>query len=312
MITENAPSSTPCLITYYPATAKRFQTNPKQFGTINHRELDRLNDLPGSAIRVYIALANHANLQGYCWPGRARLAALTRLHLDQVSRALKQLEEAGLIKRLGNSRYLLPLHPLAKPSAPKPRRWQNRQTEQTSFNKPTESALPHAPCPETPPPAPAPSRPLAAQRTGTPDTLPVAWIEAAQQQRPDLPREAIQTSGDNFLDYHRSRGTQSADWFSEWRRWIRRERLPRSAPVRTSQPPERIAVYHQPCQLVELTEAEKQAEQDAWRARMRKLGVDPDTGARLPPAPAPRTVTPPLAGHLAELRAALHTPASPD
>ncbi|MEZ5584652.1 MAG: hypothetical protein R3F37_19475 [Candidatus Competibacteraceae bacterium] len=182
-----------------------------------------------------------------------------------------------------------------------------------SLTIPKESAAPpRAPRPETPPTAPAKPRPLSAQRTGTPDTLPAAWIEAAQQQRPDLPLEAIQTSGHNFLDYHRSRGTQSADWLSEWRRWIRRERLPRPAPVRAPQPPERIAVYHQPCQRVEPTEAEKQAERDAWRARMRKLGVDPDTGERLPAAPAPRPVAQPLAGHLAELRAALHTPARPD
>ncbi|MCB1781287.1 MAG: hypothetical protein KDJ34_14610, partial [Candidatus Competibacteraceae bacterium] len=92
-----------------------------------------------------------------------------------------------------------------------------------------------------------------------------------------------------------------------------REGPARPAPVRAPRPRERIAVYDQPYRPVELPEAEKQAERDAWRARMRKLGVDPDTGERVPPtAPAPRTAAPPLAGHLAELRAALHSPTHPD
>ena len=330
MITENAPSSTPSFIPSF-ASARPAQHElphkPKASLKSIWQQAVLQADLPPTVKFVLFALSvgwmDAAG--GSCFPTLAQIAEKAGLSRQAVARALDQAVAAGYLKRWhwghgkGNRRWN---YHIALPRGEKVTLDDHHPSVMViehdhkscpNLTMPKESAAPpRAPCPETPPPAPAPSRPLAAQRTGTPDTLPVAWIEAAQQQRPDLPREAIQTSGDNFLDYHRSRGTQSADWFSEWRRWIRRERLPRSAPVRTSQPPERIAVYHQPCQLVELTEAEKQAEQDAWRARMRKLGVDPDTGARLPPAPAPRTVTPPLAGHLAELRAALHTPASPD
>jgi len=76
MIAENTPSSTLSLILSFLITATRPQTSSEQFGMISQRALDRLNDLPGSAIRVYIALANYANRRGYAWPGRKRLAAL--------------------------------------------------------------------------------------------------------------------------------------------------------------------------------------------------------------------------------------------
>lgn len=343
MIAENTPSSTSSLISSFasagPAQCElphKSKASPKSIW--QHTVLQ--SDLPSTVKFVLFALSVGWMDEdgGSCFPALVQIAGKAGLSRQAVARALDQAVEAGYLKRWhwgygkGNRRWN---YHIAAP-------WQEKvilddnhrgviviendnhppviviQDDNKpcpSLTMPKESAPPRAPQPETPPPAPAPAPPgpLSAQRTGTPDTLPAAWIEAAQQQRPDLPLEAIQTSGHNFLDYHRSRGTRSADWLSEWRRWIRRERLARPAPVHAPQPPERIAVYHQPYRPVEPAEAEKQAERDAWRARMRKLGVDPDTGERVPPpAPAPRTAAPPLAGHLAELRAALHSPTHPD
>ena len=326
MIAQNTPSSTSSLIPSFASARpaqhelpRKRKASPKSIW--QHAVLQ--SHLPPTVKFVLFALSvgwMDAD-GGSCFPTLAQIAEKAGVSRQTVARALDQAVAAGYLKRWhwgygkGNRRWN---YHIASPRGEKVTLDNNHRGVIVieHDNKPCPSlTIPEestAPRPETPPPAPVKPRPLSAQRTGTPDTLPASWIEAAQQQRPDLPLEAIQTSGHNFLDYHRSRGTQSADWFSEWRRWIRRERLPRPAPVRASQPPERIAVYHQPCQFAEPTEAEKQAEQDAWRARMRKLGVDPDTGDRLPSTPAPRTVAQPLAGRLAELRVALPAPARPD
>jgi hypothetical protein len=131
---------------------------------------------------------------------------------------------------------LLPLHPLTKPSAPKPAGWQNCQTEQTTLNRPTERAAtaPATSKPEAvPPEAPVPSLSCPQVKIETRSTLPEDWtlpddwLDLARQERPDLDVAEIQVSAANFRDYHLSRGTQSNGWRHEWRRWIRRERPPK-------------------------------------------------------------------------------------
>ena len=327
MIAQNTPSSTSSLILSYAPALNPQRVLPRTPAACaksiwQHTVLQ--SNLPSTVKFVLLALSVGwmDTDGGSCFPTLAQIAERAGLSRQAVARALDQAVEAGYLKRWhwghgrGNRRWnyqaTLPHGEMVTPD-----NYLRGEMVIENDHKPCPSLTlpkerPAPPRPETPPPATATTkpRPLSAQRTGTPDTLPASWIDTAQQQRPDLPLEAIQTSGHNFLDYHRSRGTQSADWLSEWRRWIRRERPFRPAPARAPQPPERIAAYHQPCRFAEPTKAEKQAEQDAWRARMLKLGVDPDTGERLPPAPAPRTVGHPLAGRLAELRAALPAPAT--
>ncbi|MBI4498088.1 MAG: helix-turn-helix domain-containing protein, partial [Chloroflexi bacterium] len=52
----------------------------------------------GSALTVLLALARHANDQGYCFPSLAKLMAETRLSERAVRMHLRGLEEAGEIK----------------------------------------------------------------------------------------------------------------------------------------------------------------------------------------------------------------------
>lgn len=47
---------------------------------------------------VLLRLADHANGDGCCWPGRKSLAAWTGLSESQVKRSIRQLEELGLLE----------------------------------------------------------------------------------------------------------------------------------------------------------------------------------------------------------------------
>lgn len=51
----------------------------------------------GSAYAVLVALAEHADSEGVCWPGLDRLAAITGWSRSTVRRSVEALERAGLI-----------------------------------------------------------------------------------------------------------------------------------------------------------------------------------------------------------------------
>lgn len=52
---------------------------------------------------VLLSLADHVNERGYCWPSQHRLAVLTDLATKTVGRALKDLEDRKLIRRVQRS-----------------------------------------------------------------------------------------------------------------------------------------------------------------------------------------------------------------
>lgn len=53
---------------------------------------------------VLLVLANEANKNGYCWPGRATIAADCECRVETISGHLAALEEAGLIARFQRRR----------------------------------------------------------------------------------------------------------------------------------------------------------------------------------------------------------------
>lgn len=54
-------------------------------------------ELPATQKIVLLALADHADQEGVCWPGQERLATVTGLSVRTVRTTLKSLEEEGLI-----------------------------------------------------------------------------------------------------------------------------------------------------------------------------------------------------------------------
>lgn len=54
----------------------------------------------GSARLVLLVLADHADQDGFCWPGWARIAHRTKCGRTTIARALNELEQSGEIQRV--------------------------------------------------------------------------------------------------------------------------------------------------------------------------------------------------------------------
>jgi DNA-binding transcriptional ArsR family regulator len=75
-----------------------------------------------AAKAVLLALADHADARGVCWPGVEEIARRLELDHRTVQRCLKRLAASGVIRRdprrradgsQSSNEYLLPIHPLA-------------------------------------------------------------------------------------------------------------------------------------------------------------------------------------------------------
>mgnify|MGYP003378891415 CR=1 FL=1 len=169
--------------------------------------------------------------------------------------------------------------------------------EPTAVSVPPIGAL--SPSDEAPEPAPQPNPapkpavkaaviPMAAKTTLPDDwQLPEDWREWAHQQRPDL--ADLDAIAANFRDYHLSKGTRSASWVAEWRRWVNRERAPASRVQRLQAPqtPPRYAPFPDP--KAPVPEAIRAALEQSEQRRLellRKAGIDPATGLKIGVDPA--------------------------
>ena len=258
---ESMNSDSPCQHTRYetmiPEICPAFQTspvvaailqtppkNPAPFAILAHNEIEALRKAAGSLWCLYSVLALHANDRGDCWPGRQRLATLTGMHPDHVSRALSQLESRGLITRRstddGLTIYHLPLH-RRRPALPLPNLVAEAAqplpnlvgiTDHVSTDH-RESATPE---PATPESAEQPLSPVVLRtcKTPPPDTVPDAWLTLGAELRPDLDACVIETSADRFLNLRRAQGVMLTHWTPAWRNWIKGEYGPKPVTPATS------------------------------------------------------------------------------
>ena len=306
---------------------------PKQFAKIYTNELaDVCSQCTRAELAVYIALKAHiedGNPEKGCWPGRPLLSEITGLSLPRISRATTGLERKGFIIKIHDSPHRVdyfitprtpiaetaPIPPVAPVVAPvdecpeqhpmvsktAPDGVQNSTTEQT--REPTRKDK-REPKPEPAAPAPA-ETPNGAHsgfviqiRTAIADdwTLPDDYRQWATEHRPDL-TDRLDAIADGFRDYHLSKGTRSANWQAEWRRWIHRERAPKPTQnVRAAtQSERRYQTPEQEAALQESTLRAMQASEERRQAMMRSCGIDPATGLKLPAPPAARPAAPPAA-----------------
>jgi len=218
--------------------------HPDQFARLSFAEIKAMRCCSGSDWRVYCVLAFHCNDQQMCWPGRQRLARMTDLLPDHVSRALSRLEAQGLIVRSRNSRgttlYTLPFHqPRSTPQLEKKTRLPKAvapaaealpesvdRTDHTFEQTRESSATPPPTPPESAPPKQEPTTSLSTPqaKTSPPNQVPSDWIDIGYQLRSELPMEIIHNSAIKFIDHYRARGITLVDWTPAWRNWIRRER----------------------------------------------------------------------------------------
>lgn len=88
----------------------------KQFWKVYARTGEKLLKLEGSTVKVYLALALHANREqgNLAWPSQKTLARICKLSDRQVRRALDELTEAKFIEKVSkgktgkSTRYRVP------------------------------------------------------------------------------------------------------------------------------------------------------------------------------------------------------------
>lgn len=171
-----------------------------------------------SAKLVLLALADHADNSGYCWPSTARLCDRTNLSRATIFRALDLLAGLGLvqlIQRTGRSNgYHLAIDPSQYETAPvsecDPPRLNTRPppSQYETHNRKEPSKNPQG----------SAKRARQLPENWQPDDTLLAW---AKERAPhvDTTEET-----DKFKDYYRSKGEPRKDWAASWRNWIRRSR----------------------------------------------------------------------------------------
>ena len=258
-----------------------------------------------SGILVYCALAAHADQEGHCWPGRARLGEITGLTERQISRATAELEKKGLLRKEYRANgmvdyYLLPVSPETPPpvtAVTPPLSPLSPITNQgTTQKEQRESEPAQATEPQQPPigahsdfashqeqePTPTATVIPLPSKTVLPDDwqLPDDYRAWAEQHRPDL-ADRLDAIASNFADYHASRATRSASWIAEWRRWINRERAPKAPQnaQQATQPANRYA--HLDAKETPVSAAVRAATERSEQNRIATLierGINPATG----------------------------------
>ena len=130
--------------------------------------------------------------------------------------------------------------------------------------------------------------------------LPPDYRAWAEQHRPDL-ADQLDLIASNFHDFHLSKGTRSASWIAEWRRWINRERAvkPHQNATTAPQAVNRYAHLDLPMKPVSAAVQAVWARSEENRiALVKSYGIDPVTGWKIeppaaPPAPAPAAAAAP-------------------
>lgn len=180
---------------------------------------------------VLVGMANHANPDGKdCFPSIDRLEKYTSLGRSTIIRAIKQMEDLGIlsaVRTVGKvTKYTLNFD------------WQAQDDQCRSGTRPTAGPVPER---EEPVPqrdggsaaaAPEPSltvinrqskRGARATRLPPEWTLPSEWWNWASKF--GLEAQRIDLEADKFRDYWHGKGGQGAvkaDWFATWRNWCRR------------------------------------------------------------------------------------------
>lgn len=200
---------------------------------------------PPTAKFVLVALADHADEAGLCWPSIARLRQYTCLSERAVRGAIRALEAAGLLatdKRDGlNSRYTLAVR-----SSYGPRQEMPGCAEATPAGDAGDPGstcrgggqeMPGTPAGDAPEPSitvnePSMNRSVVRRAERAPretqgTRLPVGWVPSPPEEdfAAELGIDPAATT-DRFRDYWAAQPGakgRKADWPATWRNWCRRE-----------------------------------------------------------------------------------------
>lgn len=168
---------------------------------------------------VLLALANHADHTGQCWPGIDRLVQLTGMHRSSVFRAIEALVLARLVvreQRPGQSnwyRLAVSRGRTVQPEGSQSETIPVAESDQGGRTVPPETSMNHQEPSEK-----QDRRKRATRMTENwqPDEALVSWARASF---PIV--ESIDDETNRFRDHWIAKGEARADWRASWRNWMR-------------------------------------------------------------------------------------------
>lgn len=182
---------------------------------------------------VMLALADHADDDGRCYPSIARLCQRTGLSERAVQTNIRKLVDQGYIRIVlgggkGNSNlYFIS----ANPAADAPRR---KCTPAADAPQTPQEMRPN-PAADAPEPSrttiePSEDPPLPPQTEDVPSkrrracALPADWVPSerniADAHSRNFTDQEIRHEAERFRDYHLAKGTTFKDWDAGWRTWL--------------------------------------------------------------------------------------------
>lgn len=190
---------------------------------------------------IMLALADHADDCGRCYPSIARLCQRTGLKDRAVQGNIKSLVSQGYITIVPNAgQGLANLYfvratpaPDAPPQEMHPR---TKRHKTPASNAPTPAA--GAPKPSLTINEPSEEAKPPAKRA---TSLPQNWVPSDRNlddaRSRNFTDEEVHEQAAAFRDHHLARGTTFKDWDAAWRTWLgNARRFARSAPARNARP----------------------------------------------------------------------------
>lgn len=177
---------------------------------------------------VLLALADHADDRGYCWPSLARLAEMTGIDRSTVTRSLAVLEQHRLIARdrstggpgkstryyIGEQVQDAPVKQVPETPDTDPNRCERSHNRCERSQKQVRHAPRTIKNPQEPPESERKrAHPL-------PDTFKLTSpMQAWGSEK--FPTVNLQQETEKFADHARAKNRKLTDWVAGWRNWIR-------------------------------------------------------------------------------------------
>lgn len=168
-------------------------------------------DLPQTEKMVLLALCDHANDDGFCWPSMGRLARRCGVSDRTVRNAMNRLEEQEIVKRHGMAG-----------------RANHFQIDPGKICTPeTDSAPPRKEFPDTPETgSPKPSVNHQSKKQHARE-LPANWEPAefgigtkCRGIVDGWPPGELEVNLEHFAAHHRARGNKFKEWQDAWKTWV--------------------------------------------------------------------------------------------
>jgi DNA-binding transcriptional MocR family regulator len=193
--------------------------------------LDGVPGLNAGQRLTLVSLGEWANDEGVCWPSHDTIAKRVGVGRRQVIRIIEQLEAMGVIERIERKQYsnkyrvrcdIAMSHP-KHPSDVTPVAHVTPMSDVTLGTPDVTSRASRCDIAMSPEPLEPPKNRIApkARPMPVPDDFEVTEKMYEWAAKNGWSRNQADRDTEQFLDYHRGKGSRQADWTATWRTWMR-------------------------------------------------------------------------------------------